>query len=226
MQQLKHIIWDWNGTLFDDAWLNIGIINRLLAKRDLPLIDEAQYAEHFGFPVAAYYQHLGFDFTREPFSELAQEYTALYDRLRFHCGLRVGVREVLDALTTRGCTHSVLSAYEQSRLEEMVAFTNLHEQFTAVVGIQDVYACGKIAQGKGFLGTRGGDPAECVMIGDTVHDYEVAAALGIACLLVPSGHCSLARLAACEAMVLDSVDALLDYEDMQGSRHIDEALCQ
>ena len=209
MKQVKHIIWDWNGTLFDDAWLNIEIINRLLAQRGLPLTDEARYGEEFGFPVAAYYQHLGFDFSKEPFPVLAQEYTAQYDRLRYQCDLRPGARQVLATLAARGYTHSLLSAYEQSRLEEMVAYTRLHGQFSALVGISDVLAGGKIAQGKRFLDARGGGSTGYVMIGDTVHDYEVAAALGIACILIPSGHCSRARLTACNAEVVDSVEDLL-----------------
>ncbi|MDH5646585.1 MAG: hypothetical protein OEZ01_11285, partial [Candidatus Heimdallarchaeota archaeon] len=29
----EHIIWDWNGTLLDDAWLCVEIMNSMLAKR-------------------------------------------------------------------------------------------------------------------------------------------------------------------------------------------------
>jgi phosphoglycolate phosphatase len=31
----KHIIWDWNGTLIDDAWLCVDIMNKILEKRNL-----------------------------------------------------------------------------------------------------------------------------------------------------------------------------------------------
>ncbi len=35
---------------------------------------------------------------------------------------------------------------------------------------------------------KGFDPARAVMIGDSVHDYEVAQALGVGCVLQSGGH--------------------------------------
>ena len=40
---LKHIIWDWNGTLLDDSWLCVESINKSLKKRNLPQIDKEKY---------------------------------------------------------------------------------------------------------------------------------------------------------------------------------------
>jgi phosphoglycolate phosphatase len=42
------------------------------------------------------------------------------------------------------------------------------------------------------------------MIGDTVHDYEVAQAMGTDCILISSGHNSRERLENTGALVLDS----------------------
>ena len=63
----KHIIWDWNGTLIDDAWLCVEILNNILEKRGLNAITIDDYREHFTFPVRDYYVKLGFDFSVEPF---------------------------------------------------------------------------------------------------------------------------------------------------------------
>ena len=30
LQKYRHVIWDWNGTLLDDAWLCVEIINEML----------------------------------------------------------------------------------------------------------------------------------------------------------------------------------------------------
>ena len=40
MKKIKHIIWDWNGTLLNDCWLCVDAINNALAKRNLELIKE------------------------------------------------------------------------------------------------------------------------------------------------------------------------------------------
>ena len=57
----KHILFDWNGTLIDDAWIFVDILNALLKKRDLNQIDLIEYQELFCFPLSDFYQNLGFD---------------------------------------------------------------------------------------------------------------------------------------------------------------------
>ena len=61
------IIWDWNGTLVDDAPVFINIMNFFLSQRNLPLITLEDYRRSFVFPVKNYYKNLGFDFSKESF---------------------------------------------------------------------------------------------------------------------------------------------------------------
>jgi phosphoglycolate phosphatase len=209
MGEVKHIIWDWNGTLFDDAWLCVAIMNGLLANRSLPQIDEERYQNAFTFPVETYYRSVGFDFTQEPFERLTKEFMEQYDQRHSECTLQPEVRTVLATLSTRGYTHSILSATEQARLENMVRLTDLREQFAKLAGPNDCYARGKTDQGRQLLSSLGCEPSEVVVIGDTFHDYEVALALGMGCMLIPSGHCSRERLASCGAKVFDKLSDLL-----------------
>ena len=44
--KIKHIIWDWNGTLLDDCWLCVESINKSLKKRNLPQIDKEKYLDN------------------------------------------------------------------------------------------------------------------------------------------------------------------------------------
>ena len=39
----KNIIWDWNGTIVDDAFLFVDIMNKTLQKHNLPLINLKEY---------------------------------------------------------------------------------------------------------------------------------------------------------------------------------------
>jgi len=203
----RYIIWDWNGTLFDDAWLCIEIINDLLARRGLPMVDSVSYEEQFTFPVKEYYRTVGFDFDTIPFEQLAAEFMAQYDRRRFECRLQPGARQVLDALATRKVKQSILSAYEQSRLDEMVAFMNLREFFTHTFGLNDFYSAGKLDLGRRLLADID-YPAEAVLVGDSLHDAEVAEAMEIDCVLIPCGHYSRARLSTNGNRVLDSLQQI------------------
>ena len=47
--QYKHIIWDWNGTLLDDAWLFVDIMNGVLENRNMDTITVEKYRKIFGF---------------------------------------------------------------------------------------------------------------------------------------------------------------------------------
>ena len=51
MARYSHILWDWNGTLIDDAWLGVAVMNEMLEKKKLPTITVDHYRAVFGFPV-------------------------------------------------------------------------------------------------------------------------------------------------------------------------------
>ena len=46
--------------------------------------------------------------------------------------------------------------------------------FDRLLGLGDIYAKSKVEVGLAYLKENGFDPARAVMIGDSVHDYEVA----------------------------------------------------
>ena len=72
MKALEHIVWDWNGTLLDDRWLTIAVMNRVLARRNMDELTEDRYLQLFTFPVIDYYRRLGFDFENTSFSEFSK----------------------------------------------------------------------------------------------------------------------------------------------------------
>ena len=76
----KHIIWDWNGTLVDDAWLCVEIMNTILNKRGYKLIDINEYRKYFTFPVKEYYIKLGFNFEIEPFEISGMEFIKIFQK--------------------------------------------------------------------------------------------------------------------------------------------------
>ena len=41
--QYKHIIWDWNGTLLNDAWLFVDIMNNVLENHNMETITVKKY---------------------------------------------------------------------------------------------------------------------------------------------------------------------------------------
>jgi len=72
------IIWDWNGTLLNDAELCVECMNKVLSKRNMQQIDVNDYRKLFTFPVVDYYNAIGFDFSKEDFEVPAMEFINQY----------------------------------------------------------------------------------------------------------------------------------------------------
>jgi len=112
----KHIIWDWNGTLLDDAWLCVDVINGVLSRRNMSTISLRQYQELFNFPVIDYYVRLGFDFEKESFEIVGTEFIDNYEKRRHEVNLQKGAKAVLKSVREADLTQSLLSASLQTTL--------------------------------------------------------------------------------------------------------------
>ena len=205
MTTLRHVIWDWNGTLLDDTWLCIDVMNGLLAERAHPPLTHARYLEIFDFPVVDYYERLGFDFDRDPFAIIGAEFIRRYETRRLECRLHEDAIATLAFTRSRGVPQSVLSAYRHDTLVELLAHFGLRDFFTGVLGSDNVYAQGKVEQGRRWIAQLGIDPSTAVLVGDTVHDFEVAEAMACRCLLVADGYHPRAKLERCGVAVVDDL---------------------
>lgn len=213
---LQHVVWDWNGTLLDDTWLCIDVMNSLLAERNMPRLTRERYHEIFDFPVIEYYRRLGFDFTRDPFDVIGAEFIRRYEQRRHEAALHEGARATLLHIRNSGLSQSVLSAYRHDTLEELLAHHGVRDFFTGVLGSDNVYAYGKLEQGRRWIRELGLAPESVVLIGDTQHDFEVANAMGCRCLLVADGYHPRTRLSTLGAPVLDSLDEAPAWLQAQG----------
>jgi len=209
MMKYKHIIWDWNGTLIDDAWLCVKILNSILVSRRMKTTTIEQYQEDFDFPVVNYYIKLGFDFSKESFDDVAREYVSSYQAQYHKCSLRAGVLDVIKALKKAGMPQSVLSASQQVSLIEALKHFGLKDFFESISGLDDYYAHSKVDVGRKLLKNLRAEGGEILLIGDTTHDYEVACELEIDCLLLPAGHQSEKRLAATGAKICSNINEAL-----------------
>lgn len=204
----KHIIWDWNGTLLDDVNVVIRVMNSLLKKRNMTLIDKDTYREIFNFPVINYYSQLGFDFSIESFEKISNEYIELYRLSSYECNLHQDAEIILQKITKAGITQSILSASQQEYLEHFIDFYKIREYFIQLIGLDNHFAESKIEKGKKWLSELPHDSNEVLLIGDTIHDYEVSRALNCDCILVDCGHQRHEKLIRCGVTVCKSLNEL------------------
>lgn len=205
---IKQIIWDWNGTLWDDTWLCTEINNLMLSNRGLAPITIEDYRAKLCFPVSDYYSQLGFDYEQDSYKALAEEFIATYEARRFECDLQQGARTFIEHLKGKGISQAVLSAYQQDALLEAVTYFELNPFFDEVIGLNDIYAAGKVENGLKYMEQLNVNPHQVLFVGDTIHDFEVASAMGVQCALVENGHNSRARLQSCGVPVYASLSEL------------------
>ena len=208
LNKYKHIIWDWNGTLLDDVTLSVDIINGILTRRNLKILTLEEYKNIFTFPVREYYIKIGLDFTKYPFEELGIEWMNEYERRRSECNLHTEAERILNHISGLGIEQSILSAYPHKTLIEIVKHHNVDSFFTYLVGLDHIYASSKIELGKILIEKLDHSRGEILLIGDTVHDFEVANEIGADCILVAEGHQSKEKLLKCGTPVLDKLGDL------------------
>ncbi len=207
----KHIIWDWNGTLFEDVFLCCDIMNHILAKRKLMKITLDEYLSAFTFPVIDYYKNVGLDFDKYPFEELSVEFITEYEKRKLDFSLYAGAAQTLAELQKLNITQSILSAYSQSSLEATVKHFKIRKYFVKLIGLNNIYAASKMENGKHWIKSLGLNSSKVLLIGDSLHDKEVADEINVDCVLLTHGHQSITTLRKSNAKLLNSFADLMSF---------------
>lgn len=203
----KMIIFDWNGTLIDDVWLNLNAINGVLEKRGMKPITTEYYRENFCFPVSIFYKELGLDL--RDWDEIAKEFGDHYISDIEKVKLFPDVVTSLEELKKAGIETGIFSAMEHKMLNKHVEMLRISQYFRFIEGIENNYAEGKTHLCKKILEKSGYSEKEILFVGDTCHDHETAKAIGCDVALVSRGHNTAEILKNTGAPVFRSLTELL-----------------
>ena len=184
---MKYIFWDFNGTILDDAKLCFDILNEMLIEENRPAVTFEEYLMIFTFPIEAYYEQV-FDLKKSSFKELAHRFIDSYQPRSLELFLHEHVIEIIKHFEREGYTNILLSASEEKNLHEQLSHFNIKHLFKHILGTSNVYAKSKVQVGKDFIEKMNIDTKNAVMIGDTLHDAEVAKELGMDIILFTKGH--------------------------------------
>ena len=189
------LLWDWNGTLLDDTWAAVAALNDMLARRGLGLIDVDFYRREFSFPVKPFYERMGFDIANEDWNAIAQEYHDAFRSRR--AALAPDAVAALEIAKAAGVRQAIVSALRQDYLDEETARLGVRDYFFAVRGTDNLDGRSKLERARELVAEAravGGGPI--VFIGDSLHDKEVADAVGAGCVLFGGGSHAPERLRA------------------------------
>ena len=184
---MSHVIWDWNGTLLDDAHVVIEATTTAFAQAGIAVtVTEESYRRNFTRPIRIFYERLlGRPVGPEEWVQLDHAFHDEYGRLEHRCTLTAGARDVLDEIRRQGGTQSVCSMLHEELLVRAVERQGIAGYFVRVDGLRGGERGGaKLEHLVAHLERLGVAPSRTMMIGDTVDDAVAARGAGIACILL------------------------------------------
>lgn len=197
----QYIFWDWNGTIIDDVGVALNAVNQMLQERDYPMITLQRYRELMNTPIIRFYEPI-FDLEKYPFEEIADEFQRLYQEGNPKPYGKVP--DLLQQFQEQGRHQIVLSSSERQSIQTSSDGLGFLHYFDAILGADDIYAQSKVDRAVEYLQQKKIMPEQCVIIGDTAHDYEVAHSMGIACVLLACGHDDEKSLRQCGCPVCEN----------------------
>ncbi len=191
---MRHVVWDWNGTLLDDRHVVVAGLNTVLAEVGIAPIGLDTYQQIYTRPVQVFYERLfGRAIAPEEWPRLDEVYHDGYHDALGQAGLAADALEALDLVAAAGATQSLLSMYQHDDLLPLVERYGIFPRFLLVEGLRGPGGGLKapfLAQhlervaavdGHGPPGQR------VVVIGDALDDAHAAAEVGVGCVLYDGG---------------------------------------
>lgn len=206
----QHVIWDWNGTLLNDLAATVDAVNSMLGRRNLGSITVEEYRDRITYPVIRLYYEAGFDFENESYDDICEEYATNYRENASSMSLHEDAVAALEWFRVRDIRQHIVSASEYGILVRQLNQYRITGYFDNICGQKDNKGDSKEHLAIKLMAELGADPGKVLLIGDTVHDYEVASSIGVKCCLVSNGHCSEERLLKTGAPVFPCLGALVN----------------
>lgn len=204
---MRHIVWDWNGTLLDDNDAVVAAVNTVCAEFGREAIDLAHWRSVFSRPLTQCYERLlDRELDAEDWARIDLLYHHTYRDLLHTTRLADGVPDVLEEWGSDGNSQSLLSMWFHDELVSLVTELGLIGLFERVDGLrEDVGGGSKAAYLAEHVRVIGVDPTEVVLIGDVADDAHAAEQVGASCVLLTTGVMRRAKLEATGFPVADSV---------------------
>ncbi len=198
------IAWDWNGTILDDAHICLECVNDMLRKRNMPVLDLPTYRSLVDNPIIKAYEHI-FDLKVVTFDIIVKEFYESYPKYVKEARIIPGARKMLDFFREKGCRQIIITAAHTPDVLEYLCKFGINNYFDAVLGSDDLQGGPKIKWALEYTKSENFSREKLLVIGDTAHDAETAAAMGADCILFSGGHQCEEKLKATGKPVVESL---------------------
>lgn len=198
MDKIRWIIFDYNGTLTDDADIGHQATNHMLRFYRAPEISLQRFRDTFTTPWVDFYALNGVSAERIDIALHQAEYQKIHRRLaRDKLKLYSGVRETLELLKKNSITLGVLSSRNDEDLLSELQTLGIAGFFDAIVGEDNITQDGirsKKKTDKIIEGLSITEPKHTLYIGDMIPDIHNARSCGFKSGIITTGWQSKERL--------------------------------
>lgn len=201
MPSYKLAVFDWNGTLIDDAEACLLATNASLARAGKPPITLERSRETMDFPIIHYYTRNGIevDDYLANFEEYGLVWNETYKQASKISPLRRGTVDLLSWLQDQGIILMILSNYTQYELEAQLSERHIFQCFKHISGNDDFNLQAhtrttKAGRLEAVMTEFGYKPEECFIVGDSLEEPDIAQQLGLTSFSVTWGGISTERL--------------------------------
>lgn len=208
---IRHIVWDWNGTLFDDQDLVVATTN--FSMRAIGIERQTTYTEYrlqYRRPLREFYRIIaGRVVAEHEWVVLDTAFGEYYDSHRSEYKLHHDALAAMDAWAPRG--QSLLSMYGHEKLTEHLGELGLMSRFSQIDGRPPALDLGPKSKylAAHMMRLRAADPTlepdQVGIVGDCVDDAEAALGNGAAAVLFSGGTTDRTVLETAGVPVVDSL---------------------
>lgn len=187
-RRISHIIWDWNGTLFNDSIALINSTIEAFRVAGLPTITRTDYQRNHTQPIPVFYDRLaGRSLTDAEQQTLDTNFRRAYVRARDDLNLTVDTVEALLAWREHGGTQSVLSMHPRDIVTSLIHKFGIADFFTAVDGLIGSQTARKAPHLAQHLRKLRVAADRVLMVGDSVDDVLAAQEYGVGIVIYHAG---------------------------------------
>lgn len=208
-----HLIWDWNGTLFDDLHVVVDAVNASLRAIGATVqIDADGYRDHYRRPVRGFYDAmLRRAVTDREWETINGRFHDVYSASLHLAGPSRDAHAAAAEVARRHYTQSILSMWTHDLLVEAVARYGLADKMVAVRGS---YVAGGDPKAellrRHLVEIEPHSTGKVVLVGDTFDDAAAAAEVGIGAVFYDGGSHHRPELEATGTPVADSLVEAID----------------
>ncbi|HVK22657.1 MAG TPA: HAD family hydrolase [Actinokineospora sp.] len=209
--RVEHIVWDWNGTLFDDGDALVCATIDAFAATGIAEVTTADFQAHFTRPITEFYERLaGRSLTDVEQRRLDEAFQRSYADRIDAATLHADAVAALSACRDSGRTQSLLSMYPHDLLTALRPVRSVAHYFVRVDGMVEDELPRKEPHLRRHLTGLDLDPARVLVVGDSTDDLDAAAACGALAVLYHPRHQPLLSHARVDALGVPVVAELPD----------------